>query len=75
MLSFSYITGIVLGGLAGFAAGQYLLLYIVRGEELRTLVQDRRKRVWLGTFGWFVALVGAWAGGQVGPHLARLAGY
>lgn len=69
------IAGFVLGALAGFGLGQYLLLYIVSGEDLRTLMQDRRKRIWLGTFGWFVALIGAWAGWQGGIHLAGLAGY
>jgi hypothetical protein len=58
------IAGLVLGFFAGFGTGLYCLMYMTKGENVKSLLADKDKKIWLGTFGWFTALVGAWAGWQ-----------
>lgn len=53
-----YIAGIV-GFIAGFLAGQKLLLYILRDYSNEELMQDKSLRWKFGTLNWALAIFGA----------------
>lgn len=57
--------GAFLGFVVGFAFGILALTYITRGERMKELMADKDKKLWLGLFGWFCAVVGTWVGWQL----------
>lgn len=65
----------LLGFVGGFALGIIALLHITRGENVKALLDDPDKKLWLGLFGWFFAAVGAWTGWQLSHFALSALGY
>jgi len=65
----------MLGFVLGFGIGILALAHVTRGEKMQELMKDKDKKFWLGLFGWFFAVVGAWVGWQLGSFALEGLGY
>ena len=58
------------GFLIGFGMGVRALSYISKGMSVKELMADKKKKVWLGLFGWLFAFTGAYIGYRIGLYFA-----
>ncbi len=60
----------IVGTIGGFVLGQLSLLYILKGENLPKILEQRKIRFLLGALVWLIAIVGALLGWQAGQSIA-----
>lgn len=60
----------LVGGIGGLVLGQLSLLYILKGENLPRILEQRKVRLLLGALVWLIALVGALLGWHAGKSIA-----
>ena len=54
--------GAFLGFFTGFAFGLLAIKHVTKGQAIQKVIENKQTKIWLGLFGWFFALVGAYVG-------------
>ena len=66
------VIGLVFGFILGFAFNHHLMMYIFKGEDIKEILKDKTKKIWIGTLGWFVILISTWICWMIARHLGSL---
>lgn len=64
-----HLIGLAIGLYGGFMLGVAALAHITKGENIKAVLDDKDKKMWLGLLAWGFAAVGGWLGWELASYV------